>query len=484
MKTKIYTLLLFCIMAIALPQRLQAQVYQPMAVDNAHWVVKMIDGLNSWVVIGLWEYYCQGDTIVDNIAYKKVFRRELQATMDPPPFTPTTYYSLFGFLRDDITARKVYARIVQNDYYSFECGYEQDNLLFDFSLQPDDEINFCTMPSFYEATLSSISTGQAFGVDTKIFTASNMFNYYEGIGSDFGLFEDMFWPVKNTDELERTELYYYCASDPCAYTLPDVTLLTVGEVFDFTEGDQFQYRGEASGQPLNADRITITGKFYSQNNDTIFYEREHNSYYTTVTWNNGQPVLEYVFYTETDTVSYTNLDEPISVLDGDFLVNVNVISSPNYLCNTLINRSDILNNPGGFPGDHTIAEYGKGLGLTWNYLYSGDGQTTLYNDKLFYYKKGSDICGVPDVVKSGGLKIESSLVIYPNPATDYITLNFDKPVNDKAIFSIINSAGYNCASGTIIRGTNNVNIENLPSGLYLLKIMLNDRIYTGKFIKN
>lgn len=284
--------------------------------------------------------------------------------------------------------------------------------------------------------------------------------------------------------------------------LPEVTLLTIGEVFDFEVGDQFHFRGEATGQPPNADRMTITDKYFSQDNDTVFYEREHSAYYTFVDWSSGGPVLEYVFTTATDNVMYTNLDAPISTLDSMFLVNVNVIHSPDYQCNTLINRSNISVGPGGFPADNYIKEYGKGLGLTWNYFYSGEGQTTFLNDKLFYYKKGDTTCGVPDVVATGGFKPESSVIIYPNPATDYITFTYGKTLNGNgnqpegnaylpkvntaskgnATYNIISSSGLNCGSGTINQGDNIIRIDELPNGLYMLKIVVDDEVYMGKFI--
>lgn len=480
MKAKIYSVIFICVLFMNLPQLVTAQEYRPLAVDNAHWIVKEVDVMGF--IINLWEYNCQGDTIVENVPYKKIFRRELIPTMDQPPFSPASYYSLFGFIRDDLAAKKVYARILENNYSWISCGFEQENLLFDFSLQPNDPINFCIMPSFYNATLSSTTTGDVYGVHTRIYFTSNDFHYFEGVGSQFGLFEDMILPVKSTNELEHTELYYYCASDPCPYTLPDVTLLTVGEVFDFAVGDQFQFSGSASGQPPNADRITITDKYFSQDNDTLFYQREHNSYYSYMNYNNGQPYLEYVFFSKTDTVSYTELDQPISVFDNNFLFDVHIGYS-SILCDSLINRTDILNNPGGFPGDHYIREFGKGLGQTFNYYYSADVQTTLVSDKLFYYKKGNMICGVPDVVKVGSVKFESTVSIYPNPANSFITYTINKPISTKAFYSIFDCTGLNRSTGSVNQGTNTINIENLRTGIYLIKIVTGDAVYTGKFVR-
>jgi len=55
--------------------------------------------------------------------------------------------------------------------------------------------------------------------------------------------------------------------------------MTIGEVFDFEIGDEFQIRGSATGQPPNADWITIIAKEYSTESDTVFYHRYHDSYF-------------------------------------------------------------------------------------------------------------------------------------------------------------------------------------------------------------
>lgn len=92
-------------------------------------------------------------------------------------------------------------------------------------------------------------------------------------------------------------------------------LLTIGETFDFEIEDKFQYESFLPEQPPNADRITITGKYYSVNGDTVFYVQYHNSYFSTVIWY-PEPHLEYYFWTRTDTVFYTKLDSCISSYSG------------------------------------------------------------------------------------------------------------------------------------------------------------------------
>lgn len=429
----------------------------------------------------MWEYNCLGDTTIDNIAYKKIFRRSLIPSNGAPPFTPASYYWLYGFMRDDVAAKKVYARILPNNIYSFDCGFDEDILLYDFSLEVNDTVDFCLVPSFYQSSIYSIVSEEVLGVNTNIFMLNNGMSYYEGIGSEFGLFEDIFIPIKSTNELERTELAYYCPSGVCGYTLPDVTLLTVGEVFDFSVGDKFHYRGNASGQTPNADRLTIIGKFYSQDNDTVSYQREHNSYYTVLNWNNSEPYLEYFFNSFMDTVSYTNLNEPLSVYDNNLLSSVNIFYGEDW-CDTLINNWYFNNNPGGMPGEEFDRSYGKGLGLTLDYHYSGDGQQVLADNKLIYYKKGNVTCGNPDVVSAKGEMIESTIRIYPNPAQNEISFTANSQLSGNASYQLFSVSGNMIGSGTLTKDSDKISTTSLPSGMYLIKIVTPTRVLTGKFL--
>ncbi len=474
----LYIVIFLALFSLNFPQRVNAQTYEPVAKDGAHWIVKQV-GVMEWFVLDLWEYYCQSDTIIDGTAYKKVFRRELETTQEEPPFTPVSYYNLFGFLRDDTASREVYGRIPEENNFYYDCPGDQDILIFDFAVQPTDSIYACTTPSFYEATLESISTGDAFGVTTQIYTINNGFEYYEGIGSQFGLFEEMFLPVKSGEELEHNELYYYCPSDPCPYVLPDVTLLTVGEVFDFEIGDEFQYNGEAAGQTPNADRITITGKFYSQENDTVFYEFRNNWYSTAVNWDTVPPTLEYFFGTIIDTLAYTNLQQPISTYDNNFFQNVNIYNSTS-LCDSLVNRYKVTIGPSGMPNDYYIKEFGKGLGLTFYYVWSGDAGTYLWNYELFYYKKGNNTCGEPDVVKAGNINIEPEITIYPNPADKFISFTINQQGTGR--YTLLNTSGVTEMAGSIYNGMNTIYTGKLTPGIYFLQLILNDKIEVTKIV--
>ncbi len=478
----LYAIILFTALSIGTAVNANAQDYGPMAGENAHWVVKHVDGVFTWNVLDMWEYNCLGDTVVENTDYKKVYRRSLLPSSGEPPFTPVNYYSLFGFLRDDTAAKKVYARILPNDYSSFDCGYNEDFLLYDFSVLVNDMVDFCLIPSFYQSTLNSITPAVVSGVNTNSFMLSTGLEYYEGIGSEFGLFEDLFIPVKSTSELERNQLAYYCPSGDCGYTLPEVTLLTVGEVFDFSVGDEFQYSGYASFQTPNADRITITGKNYSPDNTTVTYERFHSTYYTDIVWNNGEPYTEYLFSSFTDTVSYTNLDQPLSTYDSNLLLPGLAIYLSDDLCDSLINKWYFNDTPGGFSGEEYSRSYGKGLGLTRDYHYSGNGQQLMLENKLFYYKKAGITCGSPDIVSTEGHRVETTIRIFPNPAQNEISLSSDFQFNGTASYQLYTASGTFAKSGTFMPNAPKISTAALPSGMYLIKIVTPSNVLTGKFM--
>ncbi len=90
-------------------KRLIAQNYKPLAVDGVHWIIVVDEDETIFPVDQLYEYYCQGDTIVNDILYKKIYKRDLEVTQSGPPFTPVSVYQIAGFIREDTTSKKVYA---------------------------------------------------------------------------------------------------------------------------------------------------------------------------------------------------------------------------------------------------------------------------------------------------------------------------------------------------------------------------------------
>jgi len=190
--------------------------YIPLAVEGAQWIVNFDDVKTIWPVDGLWEYYAEGDTNISGKTYKKIYHRQLVVTQDPPPFEPIGEYELKGFIRDDTIEKKAYA--IDLDIWNNFCPSDEEFLMFDFGVNQLDTVDFCLLPEYNTYVIDTIYQETFIGFETKRFRLVWDFDsYFEGLGSSYGLFELLFWPVDDNNHitLGHTSLYYYCREAPC-----------------------------------------------------------------------------------------------------------------------------------------------------------------------------------------------------------------------------------------------------------------------------
>jgi hypothetical protein len=72
--------------------------------------------------------------------------------------------------------------------------------------------------------------------------------------------------------------------------------------------------------------------------------------------------------------------------------------------------------------------------------------------------------------------------IYPNPAISKINITLNQ-YNDKVTLTIINSNGHVQLSHIFIECSTEIDISNLPAGVYFLQVVSDNRVNTRKFIK-
>jgi len=189
-----------------------SQNYNSTAVEGVHWIVVNDYVSTPYPIDGLWEYYATGDTLIGNKVYKKIFKRELSTQQEFPPFEPVGDYELHGLLRDDTINKRLYA--IQFSNINSGCPANAEYVLFDFSFEIGDTVDLCASPVYSPFVIQNIYTEDILGFSTKVFEGVEYL--YEGMGSNYGLFEDMFAPVKKDEKyLYRTTLYYYCRETPC-----------------------------------------------------------------------------------------------------------------------------------------------------------------------------------------------------------------------------------------------------------------------------
>ena len=81
--------------------------------------------------------------------------------------------------------------------------------------------------------------------------------------------------------------------------------------------------------------------------------------------------------------------------------------------------------------------------------------------------------------------INLELVAYPNPTTNFLTLNVDKAELSTLNFQLYDILGKLIESRKIISSTETIGMANLPSATYFLKVSNNNNeVKTFKIIKN
>jgi Secretion system C-terminal sorting domain len=170
--------------------------YEPMALEGAHWV------LEAWSdTPGHHAFSIRGDSVINSVTYKKVYWQQLQGQIGQELESPFLVLEekLFGLLRDDLAGKKVFF-IPFEDYSRglFACEKNEEQLLYDFSIQPGSFAPLCTQ--YDENSLleiDSVASGFLWGKDRRLQYIVNGSNggllnppgmFVEGIGTSYGPF--------------------------------------------------------------------------------------------------------------------------------------------------------------------------------------------------------------------------------------------------------------------------------------------------------
>lgn len=108
---------------------------------------------------------------------------------------------------------------------------------------------------------------------------------------------------------------------------------------------------------------------------------------------------------------------------------------------------------------------------------------SVWRDHVHDY--GVDLSGnaIDQITGTHDIELSLNLRLYPNPATDELTVSFPKEVKD-AVITISDIAGRKVYRSTASGTTILINVRSLPSGRYILKAQEGNRVYSGKFICN
>lgn len=137
-----------------------------------------------------------------------------------------------------------------------------------------------------------------------------------------------------------------------------------------------------------------------------------------------------------------------------------------------------LNNGGTVDNDLRFSYVGNPSSDWSDWYYAYYVPTFFWGDMnypMIFFRASCDNCeivNVPEIEKNNP-------TVYPNPATNNFTVNLGN--DEKANIQLFNIVGQQVYSETIT-GTAQVNVANLNSGVYMLKINQNGKVYTSKVI--
>lgn|GEM_PF-1357733 len=243
--------------------------------------------------------------------------------------------------------------------------------------------------------------------------------------------------------------------------------LTFRAIYNFDIGDEWhfhriEYGGSCTNPYLISDaciNFQITGKHISPGNDTVFYERayKYSAHAGSSQWDS----------TSVQTVYYTNLESTWRDYYSRYAFAND--SSADY-CNGRV--FNVVSWPVGMDG-MSSQKYVEGLGETDYYYYAiGQGQYSLIDNRLMFYKKGTEEWGSPHTVSVNMQPATNlTMIVTPNPASGKVKILIGNGIDSNLdIFSV---QGQRVASFPAVRAGDFIDISHLRAGLYILE-------FTGK----
>ena len=85
-----------------------------------------------------------------------------------------------------------------------------------------------------------------------------------------------------------------------------------------------------------------------------------------------------------------------------------------------------------------------------------------------------------DISTSTSNALENTLSVHPNPTSDFI--NIVSTHNEDIRYVLFNTNGHSLLSGQTTPNMNNIDIRDLPSGLYILNLQTGDKMETHKLV--
>jgi hypothetical protein len=357
-----------------------------------------------------------------------------------------------------------------------------------------------------KATVTSIDWLPVLGVNDSVKTI--MISAEDNSGNEIShLFNGKIFKIGKTSGLVSGYSFFHLPTDTLAFNLVGIenppaglsgSVLSPEKIFDYNEGDRFDYIGGAVTWPTYQLHYYITKKILSKsvssNGDTITYGTEIQYFGETLDFGNYTSISQTTTADEVIVLSdYKYLySRPSEVFDlagngaGFLTLTKSIYDStataitvdPDYMhdnddCLQIIVATILPLN-----------RYAAGLGRP--YMYGGEMNSNIYDTLVYYNKNGVEwgdsinwlTLGLDDKQPS------VNVAIFPNPSASVIHVNGNFGAAS-AECTLINSLGVSVKAKEISHSNQSMELDvsDLPAGIYMVKIRQNNATFTGKLIK-
>jgi len=221
-----------------------------------------------------------------------------------------------------------------------------------------------------------------------------------------------------------------------------------------------QYHGllrSTNGLVIFQDTTSVIDTIYDFNmelGDSILYNFVDDSGYVEVIeidsiLINGQMVKRMRFSEPPIPTAFSNVNE-------SWVENIGSIHGPLFPSQPTFTSSE-------FPG---------GLDVTCTEINNTPYWDSPYYDECYY-----------NIVLSSQQPERQDFTIYPNPTTGHLYIQNDLKNNEVGQFSVYDLLGKQITSGAVLSGKQLVDISNLQDGLYIITLVVDEKIETRRILK-
>jgi hypothetical protein len=212
---------------------------------------------NNYFSVSYMKFWFQGDTIFDNLKYKKVYMQYEDSIAD---FGNARY---FAAIREDTVAEKVYF------YYEYYLGNGAEYLLYDFSVNVGETVSFYTLWGGLRMQEQVVISIDSIFIDNHYRKKINFIDdwggqdsWIEGIGSIQGVF--FAGPFDIADLMDCTQLLCVHIDGELIYRNPDPFY------------DKYNCYIPNSGVNIDENRKEILKIYPTITDDVLYIETDEN----------------------------------------------------------------------------------------------------------------------------------------------------------------------------------------------------------------